>query len=849
MSKEVVSALERFFANAAHPVLFAGAGVSVQAGLPIWSSLLRKMVEPVRLTDPAFHNLVSDAIAQNQLTAAAGYIQAYHRMTANDRAASIRASLKGGLAKELVPLIRLPFRSCLTTNFDRVLYDAYAIAHQAAAVEYRYGDSGLPNAVWSEDFHITRIHGGMEVYESIVLSENDFRRLLDDPHYWDLLSVNFTQRNVLFIGFSFYDPAIRHIMTELERRFGASSPGRHMALVPDDINSEFLAKASALNIEVIAYSPSGYHADLWSSIAEFQPAKKSIKASNAPLELTKKYLAACFTRLKAKSSNSALKDALGEGIVSYLLQDSYPKPLAIGKIRERLTDALGIKQGAAEIVDLALNSLVADDLCKRVPIEGGRGKGYVWSTPAKSNDTLATAIGRLSESVVDRAMVTEAWTIPDSIQEKLPELFEHIVRSRGWDLGAAFAEKIPPEPISISTLIEEFDICPNALDRERLERVLTIMFQRPAADESKLLMELGMVSFGLEMAFNLPNTTLLQSATLPRTIYFDASVILPACVYGHPLHVTYNDTIRRLKSAAHEGAYSISLKICKGYLNEIISHKRQASDFYDRLGEDARGAAMNAAMFHGPANSNVYIAGFAHHLESHPDCTLDQYFDEFANYKTESDLFRWLSAKGFEICDPPRRDTLWNDISLYLQKAYSSDLARGKTAILIEHDVHQIRILEDDVERGHRSVFVSADKQLIRHVRSRSPALADHMMSSASIVQFIILMLGGIPASAGITELLWSSRLSDRTTQIRSHLTASALRQYNSMLTRSMPEVMDEAADAITQEMNRRALDLDAQDPAKKAEAFRVFGNLSEEYYFKKMRQEIEKLDRSLDER
>ncbi len=69
------------------------------------------------------------------------------------------------------------------------------------------------------------------------------------------------------------------------------------------------------------------------------------------------------------------------------------------------------------------------------------------------------------------------------------------------------------------------------------------------------------------------------------------------------------------------------------------------------------------------------------------------------------------------------------------------------------------------------------------------------------------------------------------------------------MLTKSMPEVMDEAADAITQEMNRRALDLDAADPAKKAEAFRVFGNLSEEYYFKKMRQEIEKLDRSLDER
>ncbi|MCU1091974.1 SIR2 family protein [Stenotrophomonas maltophilia] len=838
---DVRDGLRRFFTTASHPVLFAGAGVSTHGGMPTWNSLLRKMAEPLKAANPDIHAVIERAISKSQLTAAAAYLKACPDVTDGDKARHLRAALDTTLGRpeELVPLIKLPFRSALTTNFDRLLHDAYAIAHRSAPHDYRYGDQSLANAIWSDQFHVTRIHGAMESYESVVLSDDDFRILMQSSTYFDLLSNNFTQRNVLFVGFSFYDPAIRHVMTELEKRFKTAAPGQHMALVPSGISSEFLTRASALNIEVVTYSDEDYHRELWEAIDAFELPKKTQKPVG--LSLTKKYLAACYTRVKNRQVNTALKDALAEGIVAQIVKEQFPEPITKLDLAARLSTALGIKNGVEQVLDMAVQPLVNEQICSKTQCIEGGGYQVAWTGNSDSR-SLSDSISRLCNAVVDRAKVTKSWDVPANIQAKLPALFEHIVRSRGWDLGAAFAERMPPDPVSVSTLIAEFNLGGSTLDSSRLEEVLTIMFQRPAADESELLMELGMISFGLEMAFHLPNTVFLQEAVMPRNIYFDASVIMPACVYGHPLYSTYNSTIDRLRSAALEGGYQVSLKICFGYLNEIISHRRQAMDFYKQLGDGARGASLISAMYHGPANTNVFIAGFAHHIESHPDATLYSYLNEFAPYQTEAELKRWLTRKQFEIVAEPQHDQSWSELSLFLQRAYADQLSRSKTSILIEHDADQLKILKEDIERGMRSIFVTADKQLIGKCQKGYNHLAEHMMSSASVVQFIVLMLGGIAPSAGITELLWSTRLSDRTHQIRSHLTAAALKEYNSTLMKSMPDVIDEATDAIEQEMKRLALDLDSLDPIRKAEAFRVFGNLTDELYFKKMRLEIERL-------
>ncbi len=46
-SQSVAEALKSFFQDAADPVMFTGAGVSMLAGLPDWKGLLSQMAEAV----------------------------------------------------------------------------------------------------------------------------------------------------------------------------------------------------------------------------------------------------------------------------------------------------------------------------------------------------------------------------------------------------------------------------------------------------------------------------------------------------------------------------------------------------------------------------------------------------------------------------------------------------------------------------------------------------------------------------------------------------------------------------------------------------------------------------------
>jgi hypothetical protein len=120
----------------------------------------------------------------------------------------------------------------LTTNFDRALLDAFAAAREGAPRDYRLGDASFAQAVWEKHFHISRIHGSVEDVEGIVLSEHQFERLLQTEPYIELLTRAFTDKAVLFLGFLFYDPAIRHVLEHIDKKHGAATPGRHLAIVP-----------------------------------------------------------------------------------------------------------------------------------------------------------------------------------------------------------------------------------------------------------------------------------------------------------------------------------------------------------------------------------------------------------------------------------------------------------------------------------------------------------------------------------------------------------------------------------------------------------------------------------------
>lgn len=848
MSTDISSSLETFFSNAESPILFTGAGVSARAGLPTWEGLINRMADAMQATDPLTTQMIKQAVAEKELTNAVEYFNLSKKMLEGDKRELLKHLLSNYDVAKIEPIGKLPFQGCLTTNFDKSILDAIARGKGRSASDYKYGDASFKQAQWDTDLFVARIHGAVENPSSIVLTEHQFDALLKDDTYLQLLQNCFTHRNVLFLGFSFYDPAIKHIFLELERLYGPATPGRHMAIVPSDIDSDFLRKASRLNIDVVKYDSSNYHAALWDAIAAFRVPIAGLSApdSRDPLMPAKFFLAACYARAKTDGHMRALREAVTEGIVAALLQEVAPGALSRTEILDRIRLSVGLKKADSErFLDKSLRSLAESGLCRRMRSEAVTK--FAWIGGATDNDTLSADIAYLSRSIVHRASVQEGWQISPEMGDKITSVVDTLVRTRGWDLGAAFAAGRPPEPVAITSLLADRKFDFSGLDQERLRRILTLMIQNPTAEESRVLGDLGRASFAIEMAFQSPRTTLLHEATLPQRIYLDASVLLPALVEGHPYSKPYRQAIARLQEAASSAAFDLRLRVSYPYLNEIISHRRNAENYSREFGADFAAGAERDALYHGASNTNVFVGAYACWLEENESVDFPDFLKLVAPYTTEAELKRYLVLQGFEVVNHPKT-VGYAKLYSALEREYSSSLTNGKTPLLIEHDALQLALLQEDIDAGRRVIFVSADRKL-RDITGKvcSVEVANAMVSNVGLLQFIELMLGGLSEGAGITELMWSMRISDGAMAVRSHYVNLALREYDDAMALALPDVVDSCVQATTAALSRGGKSLDTEEPRARADAFRILGGLEKDF-FQKMDKEVNKLRNRLNE-
>ncbi len=851
MSNSITEVFRQFFAEAKRPVLFTGAGVSVRAGLPTWKSLIEQLAEGLRSSHPLMTQVMYECITDGDYTKAIDHFNLSQKMLEGDKQKLLQNIFERYDANAILPVAQLPVKCCLTTNFDRSIIDAFAKTREQAPRDYKYGDFSFRQAQWDENFFVARIHGAIELPSSIILSGLQFKNLLNDDAYADFLGALFTQRNVLFLGFSFYDPAIRSVFEELDKRFGAASSGRHLALLPSDLSSDFLRKANRLNIKVVQYSPNDNHAELWDSISFYvannkRNATAACENIGAPFDVTKRYLAACYARAKSYGTSVALRESVTEGIVSAIIQEAAPKLVTRKSLLEKVRQSLGIKGNEADkIIDTALEALSDASLCKKIRVEGQRGVSVTWIGEPQRSDSLDAAIEFLVDCVAKRAYLQEGWKTGQEVKDTMTSFFNHLVRKRGWDLGAAFAAHRAPDPVSVSALLRYCAVGLSAFDLERLARVCESTLQNPSEEESAVLNELGRVSFALEMAFQSPRSVLFHEAVLPRVIYFDASVLLPALVTGHPFCKVYSDAISQLKKASNKAAIKLKLKVSSAYLNEIISHRNNALSYSAQFQDEFPVIAKRDALFHGTANVNVFIGAYANWNETNPPLTFKQFLSRVAPYGTEQELKVWLTGQGFDIFHATKGQK-YSDFYSILENCYANSLSNGKGPILIEHDAIQLSHLEFDLHRGEKSLFVTADRKLQNSVsQSKHSAVSNLMISHIGLIQFIELLLGGMEDGASMTQLLWSSCVSDRAHAIRAYFTSLALQEYDAGMLLTMPTIIESFAETTNQELERVRANLDAEDPKSRANAFRILGTLERNYIIG-MHEEAEKLRASI---
>jgi hypothetical protein len=186
--------------------VFAGAGMSADAGFVNWAELLRPIADELGLDVDKESDLV--ALAQ------------FH---CNDNANN-RSQLNQRLIEEFSReaqetenhriLCRLPIRTYWTTNYDKMIESA--LDRSGKIADIKYTKEHLSTTKPRRDAVVYKMHGDVEHANQAVLTKDDYEHYhVKMDQYLANLKGDLISKTFIFIGFSFTDPNLDYILSRV----------------------------------------------------------------------------------------------------------------------------------------------------------------------------------------------------------------------------------------------------------------------------------------------------------------------------------------------------------------------------------------------------------------------------------------------------------------------------------------------------------------------------------------------------------------------------------------------------------------------------------------------------------
>jgi hypothetical protein len=219
--------------------VFVGAGVSMAAGYPSWASLPREIGDELGVSSRDVHDLA--ALAQWSIQESGS-------------ATRVRNVIKEQIGRDhpipqtLEVIARLPVEHIWTTNYDRLVERAFKDI--AKPIDTVSGAKDLSLKRTPGATRLYKMHGSVDRLDDIVISTDDYELFRSKRGaYLPLLQAHLTSMSMLFVGLSFTDPNMRHVLSLIRESF-TEAPPEHFAIVRpphrDDFASddEFEARAA-----------------------------------------------------------------------------------------------------------------------------------------------------------------------------------------------------------------------------------------------------------------------------------------------------------------------------------------------------------------------------------------------------------------------------------------------------------------------------------------------------------------------------------------------------------------------------------------------------------------------------
>jgi energy-coupling factor transporter ATP-binding protein EcfA2 len=244
-------------------VLFAGAGLSARAGLPLWHELVQRLsgwAVDKGLIEAEWARVNEQAIAAGRSGEVADGIVA----AARERGVDLQEFLAGIYSRPRSPadvstaLRALPFGAAFTTNFDDLLERYF---ERRSRLHFTPLDAdALQVALHKREFFVLKLFGDLHRPGSLMISPSQFDDAVrENLPFARFMESVFVSRSLLFLGASL--EGIGAYLRGVGLRPQASR--RHFALVAGGADGQWRSAAFSLekryNIEFIAYEPDREH--------------------------------------------------------------------------------------------------------------------------------------------------------------------------------------------------------------------------------------------------------------------------------------------------------------------------------------------------------------------------------------------------------------------------------------------------------------------------------------------------------------------------------------------------------------------------------------------------------------
>jgi len=200
--------------------IFAGAGLSVPAGFVDWRELLRPLAGELDLDIARETDLVS--VAQFHVNANGMNRARLHRAVVDAFSSDAPPTENHRL------LAQLPITTLWTTNYDRLIETALRAAGKVVDVKHTVAQLAVTSP--RRDATVYKMHGDVDHPDQAVATRDDYEGYATSRGaFVNALAGDLVSKTFLFLGFSFTDPNLDHVLSRLRLTF-KENQRRHYAI-------------------------------------------------------------------------------------------------------------------------------------------------------------------------------------------------------------------------------------------------------------------------------------------------------------------------------------------------------------------------------------------------------------------------------------------------------------------------------------------------------------------------------------------------------------------------------------------------------------------------------------------